>query len=88
MLRVNVRGGYGGLACARDGMHGAWRKWNCVGSAGSASSVGCADKCVGCVDKCAGCVDKCASSVDKCASCVDKCAGSADECVGSVYTLK
>ena len=88
MLRVNVRGGYGGLACARDGMHGAWRKWNCVGSAGSASSVGCADKCVGCVDKCAGCVDKCASSVDKCASSVDKCVGSVDKSVGIVYTLK
>lgn len=53
MLRVNVRGGYGGLACARDGMHGAWRKWNCVGSAGSASS---ADKSVDSVDKCAGSV--------------------------------
>lgn len=63
MLRVNVRGGYGGLACARDGMHGAWRKWNCVGSAGSASSV---DKCVGSADKCAGSVDKCTSSADKC----------------------
>lgn len=78
MLRVNVRGGYGGLACARDGMHGAWRKWNCVGSAGSASSV----------DKCVGSADNCASSVDKCAGSVDKCASSADKCVGSVYTLK
>lgn len=78
MLRVNVRGGYGGLACARDGMHGAWRKWNCVGSAGSASSV----------DKCVGSADKCASSVDKCAGSVDKCTSSADKCVGSVYTLK
>lgn len=57
MLRVNVRGGYGGLACARDGMHGAWRKWNCV------SSAGCADKCVGSVDKCASSADKCAGSV-------------------------
>ena len=59
MLRVNVRGGNGGLACARDGMRGSWRKWNCVGSAGSASSVGsagCADKGVGSVDKCVGCV--------------------------------
>ena len=53
MLRVNVRGGYGGLACVRDGMHGAWRKWNCVGSAGSASS---ADKSVDSVDKCVGSV--------------------------------
>ena len=78
MLRVNVRGGYGGLACARDGMHGAWRKWNCVGSAGSASSV----------DKCASSADKCANSADKCAGSVDKCASSADKCVGSVYTLK
>ena len=78
MLRVNVRGGYGGLACARDGMHGAWRKWNCVGSAGSASSVG----------KCASSADKCANSADKCAGSVDKCASSADKCVGSVYTLK
>lgn len=56
MLRVNVRGGYGGLACAHDGMRGAWRKWNCVGSAGSASSVGCADKCASSADKCAGSV--------------------------------
>lgn len=60
MLRVNVRGGYGGLACARDGMHGAWRKWNCVGSAGSASS---ADKCVSSADKSVDSVDKCAGSV-------------------------
>ena len=63
MLRVNVRGGYGGLACAHDGMRGAWRKWNCVGSAGSASS---AYKCASSVDKCVGCADKCAGSVDKC----------------------
>ena len=85
MLRVNVRGGYGGLACARDGMHGSWRKWNCVGSAG------CADKCVGSVDKCANSAnsaDKCVDCVDKCASSVDKCVGSVDKCVGSVYTLK
>lgn len=60
MLRVNVRGGYGGLACARDGMHGAWRKWNCVGSAGSA------DKCVSSADKCANSADKSVDSVDKC----------------------
>lgn len=60
MLRVNVRGGYGGLACARDGMHGAWRKWNCVGSADSASS---ADKCVSSADKSVDSVDKCAGSV-------------------------
>lgn len=60
MLRVNVRGGYGGLACARDGMHGSWRKCNCVGSASSA------DKCASSTDKCVGCVDKCAGSVDKC----------------------
>ena len=49
---MNVRGGYGGLACTRDGMHRSWQKWNCVGSAGSASSVGSAssaDKCVGSV---------------------------------------
>lgn len=59
MLRVNVRGGYGGLACTRDEMHGSWRKWNCVGSAGSASSAGSA----GSVDKCASSVDKCAGSV-------------------------
>lgn len=65
MLRVNVRGGYGGLTCARDGMHGSWQKWNCVGSAGSASSVGSA-----------GCVDKCASNADKRIGSVDKCAGS------------
>lgn len=82
MLRVNVRGVYGGLACAHDGMRGSWRKWNCVGSAG------CADKFVGSVDKCASSTDKCASSVDKCASSADKCVGSADKCVGSVYTLK
>ena len=69
---MNVRGGYGGLACARDGMHGSWRKWNCVSSA----------------DKCAGSVDKCVSCVDKCVSCADKCVGSVDKCVGSVYTLK
>ena len=75
MLRVNVRGVYGGLACAHDGMRGSWRKWNCVGSAG-------------CADKCVGSVDKCASSVDKCASSADKCVGSADKCAGSVYTLK
>lgn len=67
MLRVNVRGGYGGLACARDGMHGAWRKWNCVGSAGSASS---ADKCVSSADKCANSADKSVDSVDKCVGCV------------------
>ena len=60
MLRVNVRGGYGGLACARDGMHGAWRKWNCVGSAGSASS---ADKCANSTDKSVDSVDKCVGSV-------------------------
>lgn len=60
MLRVNVRGGYGGLACTRDGMHGSWRKWNCVGSAGSASS---ADKCVGSVDKSVDSADKCVGSV-------------------------
>ena len=78
---MNVRGGYGGLACARDGTHGSWRKWNCVGSAGSASSVGCADKRV-------GSVDKCASSVDKCANSADKSVDSVDKCVGSVYTLK
>ncbi len=53
MLRVNVRGGYGGLDCARDGMHGSWQKWNYVGSAGSANS---ADKCVGSADKCVGSV--------------------------------
>lgn len=63
MLRVTVRGGYGGLACARDGMHGSWRKWNCVGSASSVGSAGCADKCVGSVDKCAGSVDKCVGCV-------------------------
>ena len=85
---MNVRGGYGGLACARDGMHGAWRKWNCVGSAGSASSVGCADKCVGCVDKCEGSVDNIKYILDKCASSVDKCVGSVDKSVGIVYTLK
>ena len=79
---MNVRGGYGGLACARDGMHGSWRKWNCVGSAG------CVDKCVSSVDKCVSSVDKCVSCVDKCVSCADKCAGSVDKCVGSVYTLK
>lgn len=59
LLRVNVRGGYGGLACTRDGIHRSWQKWNCVGSAGSASSVGsagCADKCVGSTDKCVGSV--------------------------------
>lgn len=61
MLRVNVRGGYGGLACTRDGMHGAWRKWNCVGSVDK--YVGSADKCAGCVDKCVGSVDKCVGSV-------------------------
>ena len=82
MLRVNVRGGYGGLACAHDGMRGSWRKWNCVGSAG------CADKCVGSVDKCASSADKCAGSVDKCVSSADKCVGSADKCVGIIYTLK
>lgn len=60
MLRVNARGGYGGLACARDGMHGAWRKWNCVGSAGSASS---ADKCANSADKSVDSVDKCVGSV-------------------------
>lgn len=84
---MNVRGGYGGLACARDGMHGSWRKWNCVGSAGSASrvgSTGCADKCVGSVDKCANS----ANSVDKCVGSVDKRVGSVDKCVGGVYTLK
>ena len=64
MLRVNVRGGYGGLACARDGMHGSWRKCNCVGSAG------CADKCVSSADKCVGSVDKCAGCVDKSVGCV------------------
>lgn len=84
MLRVNVRGGYGGLACARDGMHGSWRKWNFVGSADSASSVGSA----GCADKCVGSADKCASSADKCVGSVDKCVSSADKCVGCVYTLK
>lgn len=66
LLRVNVRGGYGGLACTRDGIHRSWQKWNCVGSAGSASSVGsagCADKCAGSADKCAGSVDKCVGSV-------------------------
>lgn len=78
MLRVNVRGGYGGLACTRDGMHRSWQKWNCVGSAGSANSV----------DKCAGSVDKYVGSADKCASIADKCAGSVDKCVCSVYTLK
>lgn len=88
MLRVNVRGGYGGLACARDGMHGSWRKWNFVGSADSASSVGSADKCVGSADKCASSADKCVGSVDKCVSSADKCVGSADKCVGCVYTLK
>ena len=75
MLRVNVRGGYGGLACAHDGMRWSWRKWNCVGSAGSA-------------DKCAGSVDKCVSSADKCANSADKSVDSVDKCVGSVYTLK
>lgn len=75
MLRVNVRGGYGGLACAHDGMRGSWRKWNCVGSASSA-------------DKCAGSVDKCASSADKCVSSADKSVDSVDKCVGSVYTIK
>lgn len=83
MLRVNVRGGYGGLACAHDGMHGSWRKWNFVGSAGSASSVGSASS-IGS----AGCADKCVGSADECASSVDKCAGSVDKRVGSVYTLK
>ena len=57
---MNARGGYGGLACARDGMHGAWRKWNCVGSAGSASS---ADKCANSADKSVDSVDKCVGSV-------------------------
>lgn len=85
MLRVNVRGGYGGLACTRDGMHRSWQKWNCVGSAGSANSV---DKCAGSVDKCVGSVDKYVGSADKCASIADKCVGSADKCVGCVYTLK
>lgn len=74
---MNVRGGYGGLACARDGMHGSWRKWNCVGSAGSASRVGST-----------GCADKCVGSVDKCVGSVDKRVGSVDKCVGGVYTLK
>lgn len=82
MLRVNVRGGYGGLACAHDGMRGSWRKWNCVGSASSA------DKCAGSVDKCVGSVDKCASSADKCVSSADKSVDSVDKCVGSVYTIK
>ena len=82
---MNVRGGYGGLACARDGMHGAWRKWNCVGSAGSASSV---DKSVSSADKCVSSADKCVGCVDKCVGSVDKCVGSADKCVGSIYTLK
>ena len=71
MLRVNVRGGYGGLACAHDGMRGSWRKWN---YAGSASSV---DKSVDSVDK----------SVDKSVDSVDKCVDSVDKCVGCVYTL-
>ena len=96
MLRVNVRGGYGGLACAHDGMRGSWRKWNCVGSAGCADKcVGSVDKCASSADKCAGSVDKCVSSadkcvgsVDKCVSSADKCVGSADKCVGIIYTLK
>ena len=41
-------------------MHGAWRKWNCVGSAGSASS---ADKCANSADKSVDSVDKCVGSV-------------------------
>lgn len=65
------------MACARDGMHGSWRKWNCVGSAGSASRVGST-----------GCADKCVGSVDKCVGSVDKRVGSVDKCVGGVYTLK
>ena len=96
LLRVTVRGGYGGLACACDGMHGSWRKWNCVGSAGCvdkcASSadkcVGSVDKCASSADKCAGSIDKCVGSVDKCVGCVDKCVGCVDKCVGCVYTLK